>query len=560
MNPSMPHILVRHPSSPPPRRPTSRELYTGRAVEIYSSGTEYLPVAEDRDGICVIVSDRIGTADPADLLEQSREGNLADVAVADGHFAAFILDKRSESFTVLRDPAGFQHLYYSAHSLGPVLSTDLGWLVREGRLEAKATSVDRTALGLYVAFQYVPAPYTPYQGISQLSPGEVLEGAPDLRTAARECHALVAPDPSPLPDQAGPPPAHVINLLQGSLASGLEGTTGKLGAFLSGGMDTSANIAVLVERLDLRPFALTAAFREPRYDESPYARTVARHYGLQHLEVEIVPKMLDSLPDIVRHFDSPHGDRAAFAQHFLAQAAREVGCGRICTGEGGDEIMGLPRSRDKEETYLQLPERGPELASWYLERTCLASAHWRGLLLAELGLEAGIAETHLAQVHSKYARYSPFERLYFGQWQTWLIDGVYMKDRSVLEGQGIRPVFPFMGTSLMRYMSQLPPEAKRAGLSDKRFVKDGLAESLPAETLNRTKQKFWLPFAEWFRGPARPLLQDTLLASQGFVRAQFGSGITQDLIAEHMAGADHSRLLWALLFLEMWHAEHSGIR
>jgi asparagine synthase (glutamine-hydrolysing) len=525
------------------------------AVEICAVGTDVLPVAEDDDRICVIVGDRARTASPGELLSQARNGGLAAAVAADGHFAAIVLDKRSETVTVFRDPAGFQHLYYASDAPTPVVSTDLGWLLTEGGLNASATAIDPTALGLYVAFQYVPTPFTPYQGVRQLEPGTVLEIAPDGKPAIRDGHAVVAEAPDPMPGGSEEHEQRVIDLLQQSLAGGL-GNGGRLGAFLSGGMDTSANVAVLVERLGVKPLALTATFREPQYDESPYARAVARHYGLEHLEVEIQPGMLDDLPSIVRNFDSPHGDRAVFAQHFLAGAAKDAGCEQICTGEGGDEVLGYPRSRDAEEAYLSLPGQGPELASWYLEKTCLAPAPWRRRLLGSLGLDADLPESHLARVHARYERYAPFERLYFGQWQTWLIDGVYMKDRSVLAGQGLRPVFPFMSADLMRHMSRLSLTAKKSGLEDKRMVKNALRDSLPSTTLNKTKQKFWLPFNEWFRGPARAQLEDVLLAPQGFVCAQFDRDLVRELVDDHLGGSDNSRLLWALLFLELWHSEN----
>ncbi|MGW1067472.1 asparagine synthetase B family protein [Streptomyces aureus] len=551
----LPQVLVRSTTAATARRTNSKVLYSSRTVEILASGADSIPVAEDDDRICVVVGDRPRTMNPADLLSQARNHGLSAAVPTNGHFAAIVLDKHSETVTVLRDPAGFQHLYYASCAPAPAVSTDLAWLLAEGGLDAAATAINPTALGLYVAFQYVPTPFTPYQGIRQLKPGTVLELAPGGKPMIRDGHPLVAGSPDPMPGGSEEHEQRAIDLLQESLASGLNGG-GRLGAFLSGGMDTSANVAVLVERLGIKPLALTATFAEPQYDESPYARAVARHYGLEHMELEIQPGMLDDLPSIVRNFDSPHGDRAVFAQHFLAGAAKDAGCEQICTGEGGDEIMGYPRSRDAEDAYLSLPQQGPELASWYLEKTCLAPAPWRQRLLGSLGLNADLPNSHLAHIHAQYEQYAPFERLYFGQWQTWLIDGVYMKDRSVLAGHGLRPVFPFMSTDLMRHMSRLSLAAKKSGLDDKRIVKSALRHSLPSSTLNKTKQKFWLPFNEWFRGPARAQLEDVLLAPQGFVCSQFDRELVRELVDDHLAGSDNSRLLWALLFLELWHSEN----
>lgn len=559
MNGHEPHILIRPYNSTPSKRLASKVVYTGRTIEILVTHVDSLSTAEDDYGICIIVSDRDLALCAAELLNGSHHGRLESIASPAGHFAAVILDKRTETLTVLRDAAGFQHVFYASGTGCPVISTDLGWLVSEGGLDSGAVSVYQKALALYISFQYIPTPYTIYKGIRQLRPGQLLESEPGRHPVVRDHRSLIPAIPDYLIDGIDNHPHQVRELLRDSLTSAL-GDAKNLGAFLSGGMDTSTNIAVLVDWLGIKPLAITATFLERQYDESRHARMVARHYGLEHIEVKILPEMLSHLPAIVRHFPSPHGDRAIFAQHFLAMTAREAGCERVCTGEGGDEVMGCPRSRDKEETYRCLPELNSQLAVWYFEKTCLAPSPWRERLLRNLRVDPEVPIEYLAEVHRRYGDYSCFERLYFGQWETWLIDGVYMKDREILSHHGLRPVLPFMNVALMQYMSSLNPESKLSELSDKRLLKRAFQASLPAEIIVKEKQKFWLPFAEWFRGPSRPYLEDILASRQGFVCGQFGSEALDDLITEHMAGVDHSRLLWALLFLELWHAECVQIR
>jgi asparagine synthase (glutamine-hydrolysing) len=559
MNGQEPHILIRPRNPVPPKRSGSKLVYAGRTTDILVAGIDSSFTAEDDYGICMIVSDRNLTLRASELLDMSRQDRLDTVASPEGHFAAVILDKRSETVTVLRDPAGFQHVFYGSGAFSTVISTDLGWLVSEGGLGPGAVAVDQEALALYVSFQYIPAPYTIYRGIRQLRPGEMVRSEPGRGLTVRQHAPLIPAIPDYMTDGIDNSPRQVRRLLRQSLTSAL-GDDGNLGAFLSGGMDTSANVAILADCLGIKPLAITATFREPQYDESKHARIVADHYGLDHIEVAILPEMLCALPAIARHFSSPHGDRAIFAQHFLAMAAREAGCERVCTGEGGDEVMGYPRSRDKDETYRSLPARSSEFVSWYFEKTCLAPAPWRQRLLRNLQIEPEIAVDYLAAVQARYSGYSRFEQLYFGQWETWLIDGVYMKDREILGAHGLRPVLPFMNTALMQYMSRLDPETKMSELRDKNLVKRALRASLPVQITEKTKHKFWLPFAEWFRGPSRQYLEDVLASRQGFVRGQFGSEAVRDLITEHMAGVDHSRLLWALLFLELWHTECVQIR
>lgn len=552
----MSHILIRKARSAKPLADETRIAYTGDAVDVLVSGDPALRArAEDDRGLCVVVGDRVNAEVAADFLQRWHQGQFDRAAEHDGHFVAVVLDKRTEFVVVSRDPAGFRHAYYATGHGSTAFSTSLRWLRAEGGLGSRALAIDRTSLAFYVSFQYIPSPMSPYSGVRQLAPGELLDLRPGREPDTKHVHPLIPETPAP----TGPSPeAHVIDLLERSMAAQLR-APGKVGALLSGGMDTSTNIAILVDRLGVKPLALTATFREQAHDEAPYARIVAKHYGLEHLEVPIVPDLLDDLPSVVRLFDSPSGDRAIFAEYFLARAAREAGCAHIVTGEGGDEVMGPPRLRDGEDVFERLPAAWPELASWYLERTCLAPQKWRRKLLAALGAALILPESYLEGVHARFGRYSAFERLYFGQWRTWLIDNVYMKDQTLLEALDLRPVFPFMDERLMRYMAALPEETKPVVLHDKHLLKQALEHTLPPETLAKPKHKFSLPFAEWFRGPARHYLHDVLASPRSFVCAEFGEHVMRELVAEHVGErADHSRLLWGLLFLELWHAEQEA--
>ena len=150
----------------------------------------------------------------------------------------------------------------------------------------------------------------------------------------------------------------------------------------------------------------------------------------------------------------------------------------------------------------------------------------------------------------------PFERLYFGQWRTWLRDGVYMKDSRLLRHLDLAPVLPFIDTRLMQYLADLPLEAKLAGLDDKQFLRTLLEGHLPQAIFERDKHKFYLPFPQWSRNEVKGFLRDNLLTADGFVVEQFGRDLVQRLLADNEIGvANHSRVLWAFLFLEFWYQE-----
>ncbi|MFI0450657.1 asparagine synthetase B family protein [Actinomadura sp. 6N118] len=542
------------------RSPWDGEIvHSTRDLEILLSRTRNgFQQAESPRTLCLLVGEPTEPHTARDLLRAHDDGGVESFADPAGHFVAVLLDKASAEFTVLRDRAGFRHAYYSARARDFAFSTDLSWLVRCGGFPQGGDQISSEALALYVSFQYIPAPYTPFSGMRQLGPGEVLTRSPDGHVRIEETRSLASNTAAE--DDLDGHASGIVDLLTASLIRQIDANRTPA-AFLSGGMDTSTNVALLVERLDVRPMVLTATFHEADHDESPHARRVARHYGLEHSEVTIVPAMLDRMPRLVRLFDSPNADRAAFAEYFLAERAREMGCTQVCTGEGGDEILGYPRTRDGEEDYRGLPTHADELADWYLERTCLARSPWRHRLLRSLTVDPGLPARHLRDVHSRHIRCTPFERLYFGQWRTWLIEGVYMKDQRVLSGFGLDPVFPFMDIDLMRYAASIAPDQKWGGLLDKTFLKTALRDILPTATLQKAKQKFALPFGEWFRGPARHYLHDILLSRDGFVRNRFDPDTVTAIVRAHLDGSsDESRLLWGLLFLEFWHRELSSVQ
>jgi asparagine synthase (glutamine-hydrolysing) len=468
---------------------------------------------------------------------------------AAGHSVEVTYRHTPRTLAVRRNYVGIPAFYYSRVGKAIIASTDLSWLVRERTaLTGTGPTLDAEGLALYLAYQYVPAPWTIWSDIEQLTPGHRLEATADGTIREFPDEGTPSHGDTIDPYEVG---CHALELHEASLRRQVD-TSGPLAALLSGGMDTSTNLAVLVERMGLRPVVYTASFPESQYDESYYAAVVAKHFGLDHKILHIQPAGVEALVEIVTRFDQPHGDRAIYAQHFLCQVAATDGHRQLVTGEGGDEIMGYPRTRAGEDPLTGLPADAAELARFYLEKTCLAAEPLRREVFGRLEVDPQLPYLVLERIYRRYAEYDPFERLYFGQWKTWMAHGVYVKDATLAYGSGLWPVVPFMNAELMEFMARLPADAKRKGLADKNFLKTALRGSLPRETLEKPKQKFWLQFAEWFRSEWTGLVRETLLAPDAWVTDHFGAELPRRLVDEHKSGMDHNRLLWALLFLELW--------
>jgi asparagine synthase (glutamine-hydrolysing) len=495
-------------------------------------------------------------ADPAALAEcwlHSGDSALLP-ALEHGPLLAALGDRRSGRVVVARDAMGLGRVYASAQPDGLWAAASFRALAAAMRDAGRPLTLDRSGLGLYLTFQYLPFPYTLFREISQVPPGTIAEAdAGALRHL---------PAAAPLPGTAeDAPPAEgrdvvvagraVVELIAGSLRRQLGQDPGPA-MFLSGGMDSSTAGALSVTKLGVRPVAYTATFAEDSFDESAYAAIIADHFGLVHRRIGVTPAAFDLLPQIVRGFDLPHADRSVLAEHLIARAAADAGHRTLVSGEGGDEILGFPRTRGS-ESLAGLPSGPQQLATWYLDRTALTGPRIRDRLFARLGVDPRLAIDHLAAVHRPYSGHAPFDRLLFGQWQTWLVDGVLAKDTQVLQAQGLRPVFPYIDRGLARYVASLDPAVRRAGLHEKRFLKQALASVLPAATIQKPKQKFLLPFADWFREALAVPIRERLLDQSTIVTRELGADLVGGLLHDHEAGrAQHDRLLWALLFLNAW--------
>jgi len=510
------------------------------------------------DALCIVVGHIVGRHGAVHANDVYRSRGLTGVAQLDGNFVVLLHDRLSVETFLVRDSVGFGNAYYWRVGDEFGISTNLLWLLRD--IHEHGGPVPRLGargLALYLTYQYVPAPDSILEGVSQLLPGAALcvgNGSQvEIKQLERFPTLPAGMEESPKAAASGIR-AHgdrIVELITEAAYDRLAGAD-RIGMMMSGGIDTSTNAVILVERLGLRPTAFTAAFRERFYDESVFASSVATHLKVEQAIVTVRPDEIEALTEIVRMFDSPNADQAAYAEYFLARAMREHGCRLVVTGEGGDEVLGLPQSHNEDCDFNDLPDNPSELARYYLGKTYLAEAPLRRTLFESLGVVEDVAYEPLVRLYEADQSLSSFDRVLYGQWRTWMINGVYQKDLRVFRGFGLTPVFPLMAPALMRYIAALPLSVKLAGLDDKHFLRAVVAGSLPSEIMTRQKQKFRLPVADWFRTSARDFLHDHLV-SEGLASHIFGQQLIKRLIAEHEhTSADHSEVLWALLFLELW--------
>jgi asparagine synthase (glutamine-hydrolysing) len=364
-----------------------------------------------------------------------------------------------------------------------------------------------------------------------------------------------------------------------------------LGMFLSGGIDSAA-IAATMARLVQDPIrTFSVAFAEREANELAYARLVAEAYRTEHREIIVSPhEFFAALPNLIWHEDEPIAHPSSVALYFVSKLASQH-VKVVLTGEGSDEMLaGYNRYRTTEYnvllgraywrlvpafardalarglTALPTTSRLRQLASrtFVLRNTDLDDLYFdnfavfgraaqRQLLSLRLRNElAGIdpyAAHHAAQ--SSRADASLLSRLLYADVRTYLHE-LLMKQDQMSMAASVESRVPFLDHPFAEWVGKLPQSMKLRGTTTKWILRAAMQDRLPAAILSRRKMGFPVPVGAWLRGPWRPLLDQYVLTERALDRGLFEPAVVRTLVAEHVAGANHSERLWALLTFELW--------
>jgi asparagine synthase (glutamine-hydrolysing) len=514
-----------------------------------------------------------------------------------GMFALAIWDQGRRRLFLVRDRLGKKPLFYTRQGERFQFASELQGLLCDPKVPRE---VDLDALDCYLSWGYIPAPSTAFRGIFKLPPAHWLTLDLDApNTAPRlERYWSLAYGPK-LRLGAGEACEALREKLTDAVRLRMVSDV-PLGAFLSGGIDSSIVVG-LMARLSDRPVrTFSIGFEEAAYNELDHAERVAKRWGTEHHPVIVRADALAVLPMLVRHFGEPYADSSAVPSFYVAEATRRSVTVAL-NGDGGDEsFAGYPRYfRGWLAGRVRAMPCGP-LAAAALRRA-LPPALDRGGRIRRYLARAGAP---LAKCYGSWLTYfSPDAKraLYDGELarllgarrpEGWLealfdeaagldsIDAATSVDiRSYLPydllvkvditamASSLEARSPFLDHELMEFAALLPSGLKLRGRSAKHLLKQAFADLLPRENLARRKIGFGIPVGQWLRGPLSPLLCDTLLSETGLGRGYFRPAAVRRLVNEHLAGqVDHGFQLWSLLVLELWHREvlgasiHSAIR
>lgn len=497
----------------------------------------------------------------------------------DGMFAFGIWDEARGRLLLARDRAGKKPIFWTRTATYLGFASEIKALLT---LPWVSGEMDPEALPAYLAFGYVPAPRTFHRVIDKLPPAHSLSVEDGVATRRRywtlDWRRLV---PGISDADAG---SRVRALLGDAVERRLTADV-PLGAFLSGGIDSTLVVGLMRERMEgpLHTFSLGFA-DDPNYDETAFARLAARRFGSEHTEFTVEAHAVELVDELVDTYDEPFGDSSGIPTHIVSGLTREHVTVAL-TGDGGDEMFcGYPRlvgmevaertgrllARLGEAVGRRLPHH-PDFRhpARRFQRFFAAAAlepqermlRWIGYI-PELeaflrpdvcGVDREELTRSLRKPWDRLLGESALTRAMAMTFETYLPDDLLVKADRCAMAHGLELRSPFLDTAVMEFAAGLPDRLRRRGRTLKWLLKEAFSDLLPDEIRSRSKWGFGVPLPLWFRTHWKPLFEARVLAPGARVRRWIEPAPVDRLWREHQAGAaDHGHALWALLTLETW--------
>jgi asparagine synthase (glutamine-hydrolysing) len=500
-----------------------------------------------------------------------------------GMFAFALWDERRRQLLLARDRVGKKPLYYTTTRQGVfVFASELKSLLAHPQVERE---IDREALDAYLSFGYVPDPLCIFRNIRKLAPGHRLLLTAEGLQVEPYWDFCYQPDEPPRSSESYTEELRV--LLEDAVRVRLMSDV-PLGAFLSGGVDSSA-IVGLMSRLTNRPVkTFTIGFAEEPYNELAPARLAARHFGAEHTELMLEPEACDIAEELAWHCDEPFADSSAIPTFLVSKLAREHVTVAL-SGDGGDELFAgytryLPAHRHSGWTALPLSLRRGLLQSisrrlphgfWgrnyfhdvafnalerYVENISFFTQLAKGSLYTA---DFRAAAPPLRAAAARFRAYAEgidtgdeTDSLLYLDGKTYLPGDILTKVDRTSMAVSLEIRSPLLDQNLIDFVTRIPAQMKLRGNEAKYIFKQAVRELVPPEILNRPKQGFAVPLDLWLKQQLREKVRDTLTDTRTRQRGYFRQEYVELLLEEHQRGRrNHSPRLWSLYMLELWHRQ-----
>ncbi len=506
-----------------------------------------------------------------------------------GMFAIALWDARRQKLLLIRDRVGKKPLYYYRDKDRILFASELKALLEDQRIPR---DIDPAALDSYLSFGYVPSPLSIFSAIRKLPPAHLAVQSTSAFLVRQYWHLDMEREASPRSEE------EVLEELRSLFDEAVRLrliSDVPLGAFLSGGVDSSAVVASMAALMQNEPVKTASiGFSDKKFDELEYARVVANRYRTDHTEFVVDPDALEVLDDIVWHLDEPFADASAIPTYYVSKMARRK-VTVVLSGDGGDEtfagyIQRYYMNRAEDSIRKKIPRTirenilGP-IAKIYPKVDSLPrplrlknflsnisrsfeEAYFRDMsfyFLHEMKkklyrpeLSSELKDFNAFEVLGKHFKTNQnpdvTTRVQYVDIMTYLPEDILVKVDRMSMAHSLEVRSPILDHKLMEFVGKLPSSLKLNGRESKYIFKKMNEDQLPGEILYRRKQGFCVPLAAWLRGELKEFAWETLFSSSSRLGNYFNVAYVKDLWRRHQGGRqDYSAPLWGLMMFELWH-------
>jgi asparagine synthase (glutamine-hydrolysing) len=506
----------------------------------------------------------------------AREG-VNVVEKLDGMFAFAVWDEKRRSLFLARDRSGKKPLYYYQDARRFLCASEIKALHRHPGV-SREPNFD--ALSLYLTYGYFPAPLTAYSNVSSLPPATwMLVDA----NGKRETKRYWAPSFEVNGIRSLPEAIERLRPLARDAVSKRLVSDVPLGAFLSGGLDSTVVVGLMSESMGRPVSTFSIGFEgAPEYDEVAFAEEAARKFGCDHTSFRVAPPGPELVETLVHHHDGPFGDSSAIPTYIVSRLAR----GKVTVvlnGDGGDELfcgysrlaacaiseripqplrsiaalgghlLPAPRSHAgalrRIRQFLDVSARPfrERIQSWC---SFFTDAELHGLLRQRSLVDPS---AHFEAILDEVEGASPLARALYLNYRTYLPEDLLVKMDRTTMAHGLEARSPFLDLALTEFAGSLPDSLKLRGFSTKVVLRQAFRDLVPPSILERPKMGFGAPLAKWFRGELRPFVESHLAAEGGALFSHLERDAVALYLNEHMSGRrDHGQKIFCLLTLSLW--------
>lgn len=525
---------------------------------------------------------RLGTnSDTETIVHLYEEYGDACVESLRGMFSFALWDDREKKLFVARDRVGKKPLYYSVTRKGTlVFGSELKSLLEHPEVTRE---INPDAIDAYFSLGYVPDPLAIFKNIEKLPPGHYLTFQNGRLSIERYWDFKYETNGNG--HRAADYFDELRALLEESVKIRLVSDV-PLGAFLSGGVDSSTVVALMARHMDQPVKTFSIGFNEDSYNELKYARLTAQKFGTEHHEFFVTPEICDVVDELAWHFDEPFADSSAIPTYVVSKLAREH-VTVVLTGDGGDELFaGYTRyvTEQKRRGFDFVPSAirkglmdpvsrhlphgafgrnylynvSLDTIDRYLDSVSIFTSPNKNLLYTSDFIGSLRRDSQMSsffnELSTNVKTTASLDSLLYIDSKTYLPGDILTKVDRASMAVSLEARVPLLDHKLIEFVTRIPAGLKMAGLETKHVFKQAISDLIPAEILNRPKQGFGVPIEQWINRQLRGRICDTLRDPRTQQRGYVSRSYVEVLLGEHENGRrDHSMALWSLLMLELWH-------